>query len=92
MPLSFFPGGCTREEEFMVIQLQLLPPGSLGPQDSARPPISAQSPNPPRSGPLSLSPNFMIAQDAFRAGLALVQRVVPFDVARVRQLLAGTMR
>jgi hypothetical protein len=34
----------------------------------------------------------MILQDAFRARLALLQRVVPFDVAGVRQLLAGAIR
>ena len=34
----------------------------------------------------------MIAQDAFRTRLALLQRSVPFDVARLRQLLAGAIR
>jgi hypothetical protein len=34
----------------------------------------------------------MIAQDAFRTRLAFLQRVVPFDVAGVRQLLAGAIR
>jgi hypothetical protein len=34
----------------------------------------------------------MIAQDAFRARLALLQRVIPFDVAGVRQLLTSTIR
>ena len=41
---------------------------------------------------LSVNPDLMIVQDAFRARLALLQRVVPFDVARVRQLLTGTIR
>ena len=34
----------------------------------------------------------MIAQDAFCTPLALLERVVPFDVAGVRQLLAITIR
>ena len=41
---------------------------------------------------LSVNPNLMSVQDAFRTRLALLQRVVPFDVARVRQLLTGTIR
>ena len=41
---------------------------------------------------LSVNPSLMIAQDAFRARLALLQCVVPFDVAGVRQLLAITIR
>ena len=41
---------------------------------------------------LSVNPDLMIVQDAFRTRLALLQRVVPFDVARVRQLLTGTIR
>ena len=40
---------------------------------------------------LSVNPNLMIAQDAFRTRLALLQRVVPFDVAGVRQLLTSTI-
>jgi len=34
----------------------------------------------------------MIAQDAFCTPLALLERVVPFDVAGVRQLLAAAIR
>jgi len=34
----------------------------------------------------------MVVQDAFRTRLALLQRVVPFDVAGVRQLLAAAIR
>jgi hypothetical protein len=41
---------------------------------------------------LSLNPNLMITQDAVRTRLALLQRVVPFDVAGVGQLLIGTIR
>jgi hypothetical protein len=41
---------------------------------------------------LSVNPNLMIVQDAFRSGLALLQRLVPFDVAGVRQLLAAAIR
>jgi len=41
---------------------------------------------------LSVNPSLMIAQDAFRTRLALLQCVVPFDVAGVRQLLAITIR
>ena len=41
---------------------------------------------------LSVNPDLMIVQDAFCARFALFQRVVPFDVARVRQLLAATIR
>jgi hypothetical protein len=41
---------------------------------------------------LSVNPDLMIVQDVFRTRLALLQRVVPFDVARVRQLLTGTIR
>jgi hypothetical protein len=33
---------------------------------------------------VSVDPNLVIAEDAFRARFALLQRVVPFDVARVR--------
>jgi hypothetical protein len=40
---------------------------------------------------LSVNPNLMIVQDAFRTRFALLQRVVPFDVAGVRQLLSGTI-
>jgi len=41
---------------------------------------------------LSLNPNLMITQDAVRTRLALLQRVVPFDVAGVGQLLISTIR
>ena len=41
---------------------------------------------------LSVNPDLMIAQDAFRARLALLQRVIPFDVTGVRQLLTSTIR
>jgi len=41
---------------------------------------------------VSVNPNLMIAQDAFRTRLALLQRVVPFDVAGVRQLLTSAIR
>ena len=41
---------------------------------------------------LSVNPNLMSVQDAFRTRLALLQRLVPFDVAGVRQLLAITIR
>jgi hypothetical protein len=40
---------------------------------------------------MSVNPDLMIAQDAFRAHLALLQGVVPFDVAGARQLLTGTI-
>ena len=41
---------------------------------------------------VSVNPDLMIVQDAFRTRLALHQRVVPFDVAGVRQLLAAAIR
>jgi hypothetical protein len=41
---------------------------------------------------LSVNLDLMIVQDAFRSGLALLQRLVPFDVAGVRQLLAAAIR
>jgi hypothetical protein len=41
---------------------------------------------------LSLNPNLMITQDAVRTRLALLQRVVPFDVAGVGQVLISTIR
>jgi len=41
---------------------------------------------------LSVKPDLMIAQDAFGTRFALLQRVVPFDVAGARQLLAGAIR
>jgi hypothetical protein len=70
---------------------------ALVPQDRARPRSQSPSPDTPmRSGPyyprLSVNPNLMVVHDAFRTRLALLQRVVPFDVARVRQLLAGAIR
>ena len=41
---------------------------------------------------VSVNPNLMVAQDAICTRLAFLQRVVPFDVAGVRQLLAITIR
>ena len=41
---------------------------------------------------LSVNLDLMIVQDALRTRLALLQRVVPFDVAGVRQLLAAAIR
>jgi hypothetical protein len=40
---------------------------------------------------LSVNPDLMIVQDAFRTRFALLQRVVPFDVAGLRQLLTSTI-
>ena len=61
---------------------------------------SAQDAPVPRAGPLSplarlvtlsVNPDVMSVQDAFRTRLALLQGAVPFDVAGARQLLAGTI-
>ena len=41
---------------------------------------------------LSVNPNLMSVQDAVRTRLALLQRLVPFDVAGARQLLAAAIR
>ena len=41
---------------------------------------------------LSVNPNLMSVQDAFRTRLALLQGAVPFDVAGARQLLAAAIR
>ena len=41
---------------------------------------------------VSVKPNLMIVQDAFRTRLALLQGAVPFDVAGARQLLAAAIR
>jgi hypothetical protein len=41
---------------------------------------------------LSVNLDLMIVQDALRTRLALLQRVIPFDVAGVRQLLAAAIR